>query len=699
MPGFTSSYSPLFLVLFAVIALAVSYYFYRNTALEKNKKTLLIILKSTAIFILLALFIEPVLSYLTGNVNNRKDIVLIDATRSNDYSGKDQQVINILKETGIFSGGSSVFTFSNGIKEVKDPDSVHFSGYSTDLSASLRAIEESFPDGSYNSVTIISDGIFNEGSSPLYEARKFSAPFITIPVGDTVTKKDISVKSVVRNEKALTGTAVKIRVYIAVNKAGIGSTVVKLLREGSEVRSQMLNYDASRGSYELEFDITESAAGKIKYSVAAENIPDELTYKNNRSDFYITFLDNKVNILVLSGGPGYDNEFTGSVLKRIGNYNITYKTQKSAGEFYEGPVDPRSFGELSALFLLNFPVSVTSPALVSDISSAVKQYNIPVVFFAGKNTDYQKLSALDEQIPFSLTRVNQVESLFRLLPVSSAENNLTKIPSLGSTPEIFKNTGGIMPKPGSVTLATDKASGEPVIINRINGNTRSTAFLGYGLWRWKLNPSANAEKTLEAMLLELINITLDKEKRTRFKIYPSKDIFDYTEHVKIFAEVYDENYILTRNAKVTGRILREDGSNAGELKFTQEENKFSAVVPALPYGNYTIEGDAEYSGSYLARDVNRFTSDTVNTEYIDTKSNPELLRELASLTGGSLLEPGNLSGYSDLLKQYKEQPRSNNETAAGKYLRFDLWGNKYYLMLVILLFSIEWVLRKRNNIP
>lgn len=697
MPGFSSSYSPLFLVLFLIIATAVSWYFYRNTAVSNVRKYVLIALKTMAIFILLALFIEPVLSYLTGGDKKGRDIVLIDISRSSAIENKSEEIKNILEETGINNNEGNVYGFSGSTSEIMNIDSIVFNGYSTDLAASLRQIKEQYPDGSYSSVTVITDGVFTDGGNPLYEAQKFLAPFVVLPVGDTAVKKDVVIKKVAANEKAFTGTAVKIKTYFNVFKSAPAVINLKLLREGIEIKSQQVTTQPGMNNYEAGFDVTETAPGKIRYTVTAENLTDELTYKNNKSDFYITYIDNKINILVISGGPGYDNEFTGSVLKRIGNYNITYRTQKSAGEFYEGPIDSRQFAELSTLFLLNFPTSVTSAALVSDISNNTKQFNVPVIFFAGKNSDYQKLGSFEELIPFSISRPNSGENMFRLQPVGGIDNGLDKIPGLGATNEIFKNVSGIQPKPGSVTLATDKASGEPVIMNRVSGLSRSSAFLGYGLWRWKLNPGTNAEKTLEAMLMEMINMTLQKEKRTKLRVYPTKDIFDYTEGVKIYAEVYDDNYLLTRNANLTGKVTRKDGTSAGELKFTAVENKFTAELPPLPADDYYIECDAEYNGTYWARDINRFLSDTVNTEYIETSPNIDLLKEFASKTGGALIAPDSIKEYSAILGKLKESLPERE--VREKYLRFDLWGNKYYLMLVILLFSIEWVLRKRNNIP
>lgn len=698
MPAFSSAYSPLFLVLFLAAAAAASWFFYRRSPLSNTKKYLLISLKTAAIFILLALFIEPVLSYLTGKSENRGNIVLVDLSRSSSLENKPEYINRVLKETGNNnSNAENIFGFSAATNKISNTDSLNFNVFNTDLSLSLRQIKENYPDGSFSSITIITDGIFNSGGNPIYESGKLNAPFIIIPTGDTAEKKDIIIKGTAHSEKAFTGTSVKIRVYIDAFKTDAGAVGLKLLREGIEIKSQQVNINTAEKNYTAEFDVTETEPGKIKYTVSAEQLQGELTYKNNVNSFYITYIDNKVNLLVISGGPGYDNEFTGSVLKSIGNYNITYRTAKSPGEFYEGPIDNRQFAELSAVFLLNYPTSSSSVQTVNDIAANVKQFNVPVIFFAGKNTDYGKLASFDEMLPFTAGRPNSGENLLRLSPVGGIEGGLDKIAGLGSTNEIFRNVSGIMPKPGSITLATDKSTGEPVIMNRVNGLNRSSAFLGYGLWRWKLNSGANASKTLEALLLEMINMTLQKEKRTRLKLYPEKDIFDYTESIKIYAEVYDDNFALTRNAKVQGRIKNKDGSKSIELNFKPEENRFSAVTGPLSSGDYYIECDAEYNGSYLARENNRFSSDTLNNEYLETRTNMDALRELAAKTKGAVIFADSLNRYQGYIKEFSE--RLTGKTDQERYLRFDLWGNKYYLLLVILLFSAEWVLRKRNNIP
>ena len=695
MPGFTSSYSPLFLALFILIAAAVSWYFYRNSSLSTPFKIFLISLKALTLFLLMALFIEPVLSYLVKNDNSAIDIVLIDNSRSILTGSKQEELNSAITGGELFGGGKRVFTFSNSTGLISLKDSMLINGYSTDLSSSLAKLKENYPDRSFSSITIISDGIFNSGVNPIYEVKNMGVPIVTIALGDTLQQKDIVLSKAVYNSKSMVNTPVKIKAYL--NAYGFQGTPlnVNLLREGNIISAKTVQV-ASEQNYEIEFDISEGTPGKIRYRLEITPLAGELTVKNNFEDFFITYLDNKINVMVLSGGPGYDNEFTGSVLKRIGNYGITYRTMKSAGEFYEGGIAPNAFGELSALFLLNFPTGVTSSALLGDITGQVKLYKTPVVFFAGKNSDYGKLAAFEEQVPFSISRPNSGETQFSMQVVGSADNPLAKLNGLGSQ-QLFRNVSGIIPKPGSVTLATDKSSGEPVMISRVTPDSRSAAFLGYGMWRWKLNSGASAEKTLEEFLLASIQMSIEKEKKTRLKVYPEKDVFDYTEEVRIIADAYDDKFLPTRNAKVTCKILDKSGSKATEIELKPDGSRFVGILTPLVSGDYSIECSAEFTDGVYATDKSRFLSDTVNTEYKLTRTDASVLRELANNTSGVYIEKG---GYNDLNSILSKIKASKTEIASPeKTIRFDLWSNKYFLILLILLFGAEWALRKRNNIP
>lgn len=700
MPGFSSTYSPLFLALILIIAAAVSYFFYRKSQLNNLKKYFLIALKTLAIFLLISLFIEPVLSSLVKKPDSKLNIVLLDNSRSNTVtfrnSSKTEEIRKIAVDNNLFEPGLRIFTFSNTLNPITSIDSFIANGYETDLESVLNSLKNVYPEGTYNSITIISDGIFNSGGNPLYTAKTFQSPFLTFAVGDTNQQKDLVIKKIICSQNAFTNTPVKIRVEIKAFKNITGPSKIDLLREGSVISTKSLNITSDEENYETEFEVNEKTPGKVKFRVQAEHKEGEITYRNNYSDFYITFLDNKVTVLVISGGPGYDNEFTGSVLKRIGNYNIIYRTAKSPGEFYEGTVDQKLFAELSAVFLLNFPANQTASNLVQEISAGIRLFKVPVVFFAGKNTDYQKLNTFDELLPFTISRPSQGESLFSIQSVNSDDNPLLKLQLNNTAVQIFRNVSGIIPKPGAITLATDRSTGEPVMITRTSGELKSTAFLGYGLWRWKLNHSSDGEKTLEGLLTESINLTLQKEKKTKFRIYPAKDFFDLKQQVTIIAEVFDENFLPTRNALIKGRILKPDGTQIADLNFTSEENRYIAVNSPLLPGDYIVEGEAELGGVYYASGKNRFCVDSLNTEFTETRTNTESLIQLSQNTGGRFISLDSAASIGGVIREtFNSRIQS---VATSRENKFNLWENRYMLAVILLIFAFEWVLRKRNNI-
>ncbi len=697
MPGFSSSYSPLFLLVFLIVSAAVSYWFYRNTVLSKQKKLLLIILKSLGIFLLLTLFIEPVLSSLIDTDNDRMDIVLVDNSRSNELLNKKIELKRIIDNSAMLNSDLEVIAFSNNIKRIENADSLTSEGCETSLSDALRELKTSYPDRVFNSITVISDGIFNAGGNPLYEAKILQSPFLTIAIGDSIQQKDILLRSVDYNEKAFIDQPTTVRAGVNSFFNIALSVKVNLYREGSLSSTKNVVFEGKTDALkEVEFAITESAPGKVRYKIETEFTDGELSGKNNYEDFYITFIDNKTNLLVISGGPGYDNEFAGSVLKRIGNYSLTFRTAKNQSEFYEGGIDERLFPEQSAVLFLNYPTGQSAANVVSSITEKIKQHNIPLIFFAGKNTDYQKTNSFEELLPFGLSRPNSGESLFSLQVVGSVENPLSKITGLNSAPQLFRNVSGIQTKPGSIVLATDKISGEPVMITRVNGDTRSAALLGYGLWRWRLNASGDLGKTLESFIPEMINLTLQKEKKTRFRVYPSKDIFDYTEEPVIYAEVFDDNYIPTRNAEVSGFIKDKSGNRSADLKFEAIENRFIARTHALGIGEYSIEANCDFNGTFLSAASNRFLVDSLNTEFIETKTDAPALRELSENTGGRVVTGDEADEIVNIIKNVKNP--SLSEQKRERPIRFNLWENKYVLLIIILFFAAEWILRKRNNL-
>ena len=94
------------------------------------------------------------------------------------------------------------FNFSNSIKTGL---SSSFSGKQTDIAKALRMANEQFVNQNIGAIILATDGIYNQGSDPLYEAKKIKAGIYTIAMGDTIPKRDLLVGNVNYNKTAFLG--------------------------------------------------------------------------------------------------------------------------------------------------------------------------------------------------------------------------------------------------------------------------------------------------------------------------------------------------------------------------------------------------------------------------------------------------------------------------------------------------------------
>jgi hypothetical protein len=626
------------------------------------------------------------------------NLLLVDNSRSNGiiYSGnqpKSNQVNSILKSGNDIFKNFHGFSFSHGDASpinFSSPDSLKNEGYETNLNDAFTTVMTGISADNVNSATIVSDGNFNSGGNPLYKLKELNCPVFTIGIGDTVQRKDIVVDKVLYNDKAFINTNNTVKVFISGFGFNNENIPVNLKREGNVIATKNFIINNPAKSDELDFNISESKPGYVKYSIEAVNQSGEITYVNNKTDFLIKYLDNKVNLLYISSGPGYDNSYISSILKRVNNYHITSHVQKSSNDFFEGNIDYNKFTDLSLIFLLGFPVTQTGKELANNVLSKSREYRIPLILFAQKNTDYK---IVNDYIPVSVGNSSQENIVSLKSAQISAEYNFLK--GLDNTPQIFRNINGITPKAGSDVLASDKANGEPVLIESTGNNVNSLAFLCYGTWRWDLNEKQDNEKFTENFLTGIINRILSKDKKEKLTITPGKNIFDYTENIRFNAEAFDDNSVPMNNLSIKGEIFKNN-QKTKDCEFTYLNNSYSVNLNPLPAGDYVMDVKAYKENKIFTENSVRFLVDTLNTEYLITKSNFDALKIISQNTGGEFFAGmNNYDRYQELINSSRKQ----TQPAGMSYIKYNLWENKFILLLIVLLFSAEWFIRKRNNTP
>ncbi len=90
----------------------------------------------------------------------------------------------------------------------------------------------------------------------------------------------------------------------------------------------------------------------------------------------------------------------------------------------------------------------------------------------------------------------------------------------------------------------------------------------------------------------------------------------------------------------------------------------------------------------------RFTVGESEVEFLNTRMDARLLREIAQKTGGAFLTPneiGDLHKFISSLPDFKP-------AVVERRKEYILWSRIEPLLIVIILLSIEWFLRKRYGL-
>ena len=699
-----TDYGFLFIIISIIISAAVSWIYYRRSDLEGMKKKLLAALRFLSVFFILQLFSSPVISLFKNIFREPVSVFLIDNSQSLLLENRNIRLSEVLKNKIMNSApGNSenlYFLFSeNLIREIKkdDLDKISYEGinnFETNLTSSLYSLQQRLAGENVSAVTVISDGIINGGGNPGTAARLLNVPVNYILTGDTVQKNDLVLSNIFYNKTAFIESSVPVKIEI--NSYNYDRDIkINLYEENDLIQSKVLTVSKDKNVYDISFNVNSISEKVVRYKTEIEGIDDEITQKNNFREFFIKFVNNKFKILVLAGGPGPDLAFLSEEIKKVKNFDATFLTQKSASEFYEGAVPDLS--GFDSYVLIGYPTSVTNQNILNDIRSSVEKNNSSIVFFAQRNTDFNKLSVLSDKLPFKTISYTDKEEQTGIRSVSKIENEIFRnaeiITQVNSFPDIFKTVSEFTVNPAAETFLIMNKNSSPAFIIQNTDKNRSAAFLAYGFYKWRLNNQRNnAGDVLNYIITSSIIAVTDKEQKKAFTIETTKPVYSKFENVKFIARI--TNYDLQGGEKIKVKISGEGFNNSFEL-LKKDNRYFEGEINVPADGTYSYTAELYSGNNFIESTDNRFLIGQNNYEYLLTRADNSVLNELTGVSSGVNFSDKDNSAVKDSLEKFNELSRS--EFRSGK--NFELNINPYYLGILIFLLCMEWFFRKRNNLP
>lgn len=703
-------------ILFVLSSLLLAFYFYRHTIppLPLSKRIFLTALRSASLLILLLIIFEPILSLISTKVKKPTVAVIIDNTQSLTVSETNthhlEKLKQFLKSNQIDNSFQKVdlqyYSFSSHLKSHQNfsPDSLNFKGEVTDISTSLSELSDKIKNENCQAVLLVSDGNYNIGKNPEYDAENLGIPIYSIGIGDTTEQKDVMILKVQTNNIAYAETRVPVDVTVRWSGCKNENAEV-VLSEGQNILDRkMITLAEGTNETQVKMFYESKEKGTHKLNVNISKIPGELTEKNNYKSFFIKVLKGKLQVLLIAGAPSPDVSSISQTLSEDGNINVTRLIQKGAGKFYERQFTQSLLDSADCFVLIDYPNSAASVDILNQIQDLIELKRKPILFIGGKNLDFNKLQVLEPYLPFRWGVNNPTEvSIFAAIPdkmqkhpLINSEGN-TPVESWLQLPPIYKTATQFKSKPESDVLVNVKMqnvnSNEPLISTRNISRQKSLAITGYGIWRWRLliQDNPQTEKLLYVFLTNSIRWLTTKEDDKNVKVTPTKETFTTADAIEFTGQVYDDQYRKVENAEIKVDLVSE-GRNSEVMLVGIGSGLYEGSIDGLSEGDYTYAAKAIADGRVLGEDKGKFSVGKMNIEFLDTKMNKQLLEQIAYKTRGTY---ASIENADSALSWIAKRKFSTQEVTTAKEI--EIWNWEYVAGLLIILFSLEWFIRKRSG--
>ncbi|HMQ50048.1 MAG TPA: hypothetical protein PKA00_21815 [Saprospiraceae bacterium] len=667
--------------------------YYKSSAFREQSKWLNYLLgtfRFLTVSVLAFLLMAPLLKSLLTEV--KKPVVVIAQDQSASVAAEmDEQeqeryqvAINALSEQLSRQYELKTYAFGSATREGID---FNFVDPLSNLSDALRTINDLYSNQNLGAVILASDGIYNEGSNPLYLNAQLEAPVYTIALGDTTPKKELLIKRVFHNEIAYLGDKFSIQLDIAAqNAAGNSSRLnVYKIEGGNSQLMQQIPFNISSNDFfqTQEIVLDANKAGVQRFRVSLNEIPGEASAANNSKDIFIDVLDARQKILLLANSPHPDITAIRQALSDNKNYEVT-----------------TAFADKSNFNLAEYDLVILHqlPSKTNDISGVLNTLNnqqIAHFFIVGTQTNLSRLSQLQPLVSIrsggeSTNEVQaQVAADFGYFKLSdNLAKEISRFAPLTAPFGEFSLSGEgqalFYQRIGKVDTRY------PLLVMGERSGTKIGVLCGEGLWKWRLFDYLQHQN--HDIFNELIDKSVQylslKEDKRRFRVSLAKNIFNENENIQLDAELYNESFELVNEPDVLVVISDSDGKDYN-FTFTRSGNAYNLNAGILPVGDYTFRASVNYNGQELSYN-GQFSVQPIQLELYETTADHNLLQLLSEKYGGQMVYPEAVASLASLLEEKGTVKPVIYQTSKTRPL-INLKG-LFFLMLLLL--SGEWFLRR-----
>jgi hypothetical protein len=614
----------------------------------------LISIRILLVLLLILSFVEPVLKFQRLAPEKSEISVLIDASKSMDLFSPESTVIPVIKTLFHKDKKNSknisirFFLFGDTLRKISSIDECKFTdNTSTTPDVSSKALSSS------QHIIILSDANWLVNNTLLNRLSERSVFYLPLP--EVQTKPYLHISAPESKEISVDSTSTfDLKIISYSNKKE--QIIISVFEQTKIIKIKRISIDSGSFNLSTEIELPKLKAGKHLFRISAESQSDSLSSEC----FHIhSILPNSFNYFCYNPAPSLDARFFNLALQRHPEFIKHSSVQNTTDLLLLFSYDthaPKTIGQISQKGIVAFlgcsPGSVDTLPVSMDFQ------------FIQHSSSYLPLFnrvLLDEMPPPSMVMFNASSN-------HSTEQMLSGVQTinkhLDTIPILF--TGNINNKDYIVLSAID-------------------------YWRWDFWPLSLSRGEEQPFLFSEYIIATIKEMLLNkisgdFYAYPeTHDRDDST----VFALSLPSNIPISKevNIKVTVKGTSSSFQKTSTCKLTSTGSKLQYIrTSPLDAGHYT------YNCEFSTAQENHSYSDSMSVEenpheFSVQSQNTPLLNQFAR--AASLSSDSSITDFLQHLKTDQRVPLQDY---------FQITRSWIILLLIFVLFTIEWILRRKYDL-
>ena len=673
---------------------SVALYFRNNqTDFDRKAKIVMSVLRGVSIALIAFLLLAPMLKLNVKETEQPVLIVAIDnsesmvATPDSTFYRTDfQEKINNLVQS--FSDKYDVKTYLIGESATaangKEQLTVPFDGKMTNLSSLFTDVENVYANQNVGAMVLVSDGIYNTGSNPQYQAERLKFPVYIVLAGDTTVQTDLRIAGIIHNNQTFLGNYFPVEIKVAATHLAGNKAVLKVLEGENEVFNKTIDIRGNQHFETVKLTLNAKAKGTQKYRVELTELDGEVTYRNNADNFYIQVVDTREKIAIVYYAPHPDVGAIKSALETSDKYEVEVF---SAETFNKNPND-------YSLFILH-QLPAVKPA-AGNLLSKIQQEGISALYIIGKQSDLKAFNNLGAGI--SITQQGGKVMYNEAYP--SFNDNFLTFTFSEEARQMLRNYTPLLTyfanyqtSVGANVFMYQKISNVvstyPLILFSQNAKGRTGVITGTDIWRWRLQNYLKAQNfdAFDEIINKIALYMSVKGDKSYFRVH-SQEVYNENTPVEFTAEVYNESYELITDPDV--RFVLTDGNGKEYVsQFSKQNSSYYLNLGKLPVGDYSWEAST-VAGTKTYKKSGSFSVQEILMESMNLVANRDVMRAIAENTNGQCFDVRDMENLEKVIKE-----NDDIKPVVTYNKKYTLILNSWiYLALIILLLGIEWFMRK-----